>query len=447
MSAMMSMGLRQNLSLSPQLQQAMQMLQMSTLDFEQLLRESASSNPFLELDEAGDETGAAADESFAFERTPAAATSFDGDAMERLPEPGDLRAALRRQLYGSRCSERELAAAEAVIDSLDEDGYLRDDVPAGAAEPPLRDEEIAAAIDLVRGFEPAGVGARDLVDCLLLQLDAEPRATAVHALARSILREHLPLLEKREFHLLERRLQCAEGALRHALQLIRQLDPAPAHRYVAPASQYIVPDVMAVRRGRTFVARLNPALHSAVRLNQCCIDLFRRNCRRGEHPQLSGQLRDARWLLRNASRRGETILRLASHIVDRQQAFFLAGDVGLQPMTARDIAAGLGLHESTVSRAAAHKFIATPRGCFELRHFLTRELTCEQGSCSAGAARSLIRTMIETESPAAPLSDISIARALRSGGMNIARRTVTKYRNMLKLPAVEFRRSSARLAQ
>ncbi|PPE72018.1 RNA polymerase sigma-54 factor [Solimonas fluminis] len=444
MTAMISMGLRQNLSLSPQLQQAMQMLQMSTLDFEQLLRESASSNPFLEIDEAEADTPEAADQGFAFERVPATAAAFDGDPMERLPEPGGLGAVLRRQLYGSRCTARELAAAEAVIDSLDEDGYLRDDVPAGVAEPPLRDEEIAAAIDLVRSFEPAGVGARNLVDCLLLQLDAEPRPATAHVLARAILREHLPLLEKREFHLIERRLQCAEGDLRRALQLIRHLDPAPAHRYAAPASQYIVPDVMAVRRGRHFVARLNPTLHSGVRLNQGCIDLFRRNCRRGEHPQLSGQLRDARWLLRNACRRGETILRLASHIVDHQQAFFLAGDVGLQPMTARDIAAKLGLHESTVSRAAAHKFIATPRGCFELRHFLTRELAGEQGSCSAGAARSLIRTMIESESPGSPLSDISIARALQSGGMNIARRTVTKYRNMLKLPAVEFRRSSAR---
>ena len=205
-----------------------------------------------------------------------------------------------------------------------------------------------------------------------------------------------------------------------------------------------MPDVVVREQDGRYVAFPTSSLMPATRINQGYVQMFRQGSRRGEYRALAGQLQEARWLLRNLRRRCDTIMRVAACIVERQQAFFAEGDFGLSPLLARDVARELGCHESTVSRAVGHKYMATPRGCFEFRHFFTRELGPARESRSAGAVRGLIREMIEAERRDMPLSDVDIAGELRNRGVHIARRTVTKYRRMLKLPPVEFRRSVAR---
>ncbi|MDM4772730.1 RNA polymerase factor sigma-54 [Solimonas sp. SE-A11] len=439
MTTSMTLVARQHLTPSPRLQQAMNLLQLSSLEFEQALREAAASNPFLDQEEER-EAPTPSLQGYAFERSPSSATAQD--VMERLPEEPGLREQLRRQLCGSRCSEREHLAAELVIDTLDDDGYLREDVPVAVVQPGLTQQDIGQAIALVRSFEPAGVAAGSLTECLLLQLEAEPQPTAAHALARRILRQQMELLSRRDFRGLQQRLDCSEASLRAALRLIRQLDPSPARSGLPSAGDYVTPDVLVQEQDGRFEVVPNPALRPGACLNQDYVQMFRQGRRRGEYPGMAGQLREARWLLRNLQQRQDTILRVARCIVARQQGFFSAGEIGLQPLLAREVARELDCHESTVSRACSNKYMATPLGCFEFRHFFTRELSSPRARCSAGAVREMIRELIGAEAADAPLSDVDLAARLQEMGVPIARRTVTKYRQMLKLPPVEFRRSA-----
>lgn len=442
MSLMLSLGHRQQQGISARMQQAVQLLRLSALDFECALRDAASQNPFLEVD---DEELAPPVEQFAFERQPLAGGGGDDASLSWIAARGGLREHLREQLYASRRPEREVLAAEAIIESLDDDGFLREDLARIARlpdiHPPLGAAEMAAALALIRGFDPAGVAAGSLVECLRLQLQALPADVPGRGLALRVLDGHADCLQRRDLAGLRRALDCGEAALRRALALIRRLDPDPAGRYAARAPEYIVPDVLVEKRGGGWVARLNPQLGGGIRLNDYYIDLFRRQ-RRGTHPAMAEQLQEARWLVRSIEQRFETIRRVACYIVERQQGFFAAGDIALRPMLLREVADGLDLHESTVSRATSGKFMATPRGCLEFKRFFSRQLAVHRGpACSAVAVRSLIQALVAGEDAAAPLSDVALAEELRGQGIRIARRTVTKYRQMLKIPAVELRRA------
>lgn len=498
MTVSLAIGARQNLSISPRMQQAIRLLQLSAVDFELELRNSVMTNPFLEEPEDGEvatvstasavdtvtasadtvdapveavlaepepgepvEAAAAAPadgldgdatvqddrlpEDFAFERTAGPAPSDeDGPQLGWVRETRGLRDHLRSQLYASRCSEREVLAAQIVIETLDDDGYLREDICASLdkvdIEPPLSQREIDAAVALVRSFEPTGVGATSLTECLLMQLDARDPDTPGRELARRILTEHLEVLSRRDFQSLRKRLDCDENVMREALALIRRLDPDPASRYAAKAPDYVIPDVVIHESGGKYVAALNPAIRASARLNNRYVEMFR-GCRRSAHPQMNQQLQEARWLVRNVEQRFDTILRVASFIVDRQRAFFEHGDIALEPLVLRDVALELGLHESTVSRATGNKYMSTPRGCFEFKHFFSRELQRRDGpACSAASVRKLIAGLIGAERGSRPLSDVEIAAELQAQGIRIARRTVTKYRRMLKLPPAEFRK-------
>lgn len=472
MTALLSLGTRQNLTISPRMQQAIRLLQLSAIDFELALRNAVMTNPFLEeaedIEDLRADTGAIADDgetvttrdetpverepeplptdSFAFERSAAGPSDQDGPQLGWVPEKRGLRDHLRSQLYASRRSEREVLAAEIVIETLDDDGYLRDNVETSLRSvdihPPLGEAEIEDAIRLLRQFDPPGVCARSLVDCLQLQLDVLDGDTPGLDLARTILTEHLELLARRDFYALRRRLQCEEAAMREAIGLIRRLDPDPASRYSTKAPDYIVPDVIVTEKDGRYSASLNPSIRAGARLNRQYVDLFR-ECRRSQHPAMAQQLQEARWLVRNAEQRFDTILRVAQYIVEHQQAFFAVGDIALKPMVLREVANELGLHESTVSRATGNKYMATPRGCFEFKHFFSRELPMREGpACSAAAVRTLIQGLISSERRNEPLSDVDIAAELQAQGIRIARRTVTKYRRMLKVPPAEFRKVS-----
>lgn len=486
-----SIAARQQMSASPQLQQAMRLLQMSALEFQEEFQQELASNPFLEEGEPGEQSAevAAADqaneitalrqdgesgsdmaqfeaESDRYTVDGVEVSSLQAADWNELPAPGfetlsrgisgdpeadpcnwvsaetTLREHLHAQVCGIQLDERQRLAAVLVIETLDDNGYLRDDVADTALalelEQPLSDAEIAEGIRIVQQFDPAGVGARDLPECLMLQLRAVPAGTPGRSLAMK-LTGHLELLAKRDHRELQRRLDCSEPAIHEAHALIRTLEPHPGSNFAAARVDYVVPDVIVVRQKGKLNAVINPAVMPRARLNSGCIDLLRMS-RDGKYPAMQQQLQEARWLLRNIEQRYVTIKQVAEAIVARQRAFFEYGEIALKPLLLREIADELGLHESTLSRATSKKYMATPRGTFEFKHFFSRKLSTDTGgSCSATAVRAAIKEMIEGENREAPLSDVSLAKMLTENGICVARRTVTKYRNQLKLPPVELR--------
>ncbi|HZP13188.1 MAG TPA: RNA polymerase factor sigma-54 [Nevskiaceae bacterium] len=441
---------RMQLQASPRLQQAVRLLQMSALQFEQELEQQLERNPFLEPGEDIPEASNDAEARAVIPDRRAAsvmrASGDDADVADWARAPTSMRDFLREQLCATTLPEPVRLAAGAVIESLDDDGYLRQDVaelarslPPGT---PLTAAALAEGLRVVRSFEPAGVGAHDLCDCLALQLEALSEDTPVRALALTIVRYQLDLLARHDYASIRRALRCSDDDLHAAHALIKQMHPRPGRQISADGADYVVPDVFVFQRNGTLTTQINAALMPKLRLNQVYVDLMRRS-RNGSHAAMSRQLQEARWLLRNAEQRFVTIKRVADAIVTRQRAFFVYGDIALKPLVLREIADELMLHESTVSRATAHKYMATPRGLFEFKHFFSRQLATRTGGrCSAAAVQALIREMIAAENGATPLSDIDLACQLGAQGIRVARRTVTKYRTRMRLPPADLRRTA-----
>ena len=475
---------RQHQTLTPRLQQAVRLLQLSSLDFALEVNQAMGNNPFLEPDEAEAETVAATETSA--EPTPpvgapATATSAEGAAeapIENAWEGGDGWAqygtarrsngaehdfdfsditpadqSLRDHLLGqSKClalSARDRALMATIIHGMDDDGFVRIELEELKAlsglEPVPDDDEMAIALKLVQSLEPAGVGARDLRECLLLQLreDDDPERAAVCRLAQRIVIEHLDRLAMRDVPGLARSLGVSEHAVSQAADCIRRLQPRPGWRFGAANTRFVTPDVVVRKIRGNWTVTLNPSVVPKVRLNRMYADLFQSH-RDARHSDLAAQLQEARWTVRNVEQRFATILRVAQAIVQRQRHFLDYGELAMKPLGLREIADELGLHESTVSRVTNNKYMATPLGVFELKYFFSRALaTSSGGKCSATAIRGAIKDMIHEENPQEPLSDASIARLLARQGLQVARRTVTKYRLMMRVPAYEMRRRGA----
>lgn len=489
---------RQSQTLSPRLQQAVRLLQMSSADFAALLRDSLARNPFLEADEAdgaedavddagaddadrerpelasgNDADGDAADELRAADLVFEAGPGFDdhdpisdrelwqadvggvrgasdeGDAsgLDQLVAQTSLADHLHAQLGLMPLSARDVLLARSIIESLDDDGYLRtplEDLLRVIAEfgvwtPPATLAELAQALARVQTLEPAGVAARSVAECLQLQLpsiDCEP----MRALAEQIVSGHLDALAARDVAGLARSLGATAAEVEAVCDRIRRLDPKPGHSHGAPLAPYVVPDVIVRKLRGQWVVQLNPAVVPRLRLNQIVANLYTQH--RGAHSsELGAHLQEARWTLRNVDQRFSTILEVAKAIVQRQRAFLEFGTMAMKPLGLKEIADEVGVHESTVSRVTNNKFMATPIGVFELKYFFSRAMISANGSAfSATAIRSLIQDIIEAEDTAAPLSDADIARQLEGQGLMVARRTVTKYRQMLKIESVERRR-------
>jgi len=502
MKPSLQLKLAPQLALTPQLQQSIRLLQLSTLELNQELEQALADNPLLErLDDPlhecvriapngglDDDRGAVADAGADFAGTggsgdaaPAgesaqAASDADapldaawetndghghdwsgegalrGDAEDRdypqLAAAGtSLREHLAQQVAGLRCTQRDRALLATLIDALDDDGFLDSALDEIAALLPrelaIEPEEMSTALKLLQSLDPIGVGARDLRECLLLQLDhgdaASGQAPEVVATARAIVEGHLDALAARDFAKLRRALHCDDEALREAQALIRRLDPKPGAAFVASEAGYVVPDVI-VRRGRGgWVAALNPDVMPRLRINDAYAQILRRN--RGGHGSLSGQLQEARWLIRNVQQRFETILRVAQAIVERQKAYFSHGAVAMRPLVLREIADALGLHESTVSRVTTQKYMLTPFGIVELKYFFGSHVATDSGgAASSTAIRALMKELFAAENPAQPLSDGHVAEILGKQGFVVARRTVAKYREALRIPPVAQRR-------
>jgi RNA polymerase sigma-54 factor len=483
---------RQSLALTPRLQQSVRLLQLSSLEFQQELRTALDTNPFLEYDSSdtedvalataspGEEASAmpASDTATPAEPDSIAADSGSNDTLEGAGQddmPGDFsgdyssrsstrqngdsdgsdpaewarsQPTLREQLHDSlrlyRLDDRDRAVARFIIEALDDDGYLRQELSDLAdsvdLEPELTEEELLVALRLVQSLDRPGLGARSLSECLSLQVNALPDDTPGRDVARQIVEHHLERLARREQAELQKQIGCSADELRVACALVRKLDPKPGNCYGRAEDNYVVPDVIVRQARNKWVVSINPAVQPRARIHRMYAQLFAQSAGASRSP-LAQQLQEARWLIRNAQQRFDTIQRVAECIVTHQRAFFQYGEIALKPMVLRDVADELGLHESTISRATGNKYMATPRGIFEFKHFFPRELGTESGgTCSAAAVRALLKEMIAAENTRDPLSDVTLAKMLADQGVLVARRTVAKYRHLMKVPPAELRR-------
>ncbi len=499
--------LSQHLSLTPQLQQSIRLLQLSTLELHQEIEQMLEQNPFLEPEDEGGfdslasldverqaadkgvrddarEEQAAAPESETpgldtaelgtterddwengteredfdgIRETPSRADDDDYDPMERNTAAISLQDHLREQLHGTRLDGADMAAVEMLIASLNEDGYLADPLEEIAAS--LLDEDtdedtredvmsrLRCALSWLQNMDPIGVGAANLSDCLILQLRALPRSEA-QVIAILICKSHLELLARRDYKKLMAATGADEALLREAQDMIVHLEPKPGRAFTRAEANIIVPDVIVQKVGRNFKVMLNPDVMPKLRINDVYANALRQSrAPRGStategHANMSARLQEARWFVKNIQQRFDTILRVSQAIVDRQKNFFTHGEIAMKPLVLREIADELGLHESTISRVTTAKYMATLFGTFELKYFFGSSLNTEAGgNASSTAVRALIKQLVSAEDPKKPLSDSQLSLMLEEQGIQVARRTVAKYREALKIAPANLRKT------
>lgn len=481
----------QHLALTPQLQQSIRLLQLSTLELHQEIEQILVDNPLLErLDDpldrsvrlladgainsapASGEAPAAPGQQADGEGAAPEGDGFDGNDVERGDGELDwsdggggtgsgggededgrpqleacaitLREHLVEQARVTGLSARDRALAELVIDALDENGYLEeplDEIHARLPEELEIDmDELRCALALVQSMDPVGVGARSAAECLALQIRRMPGVALVtRRMALRIVEGYLSWFAQREYTKLKKALDCDDEDLREVQAVIRQCNPHPGAAFATKVSDYVVPDVI-VRRSKTgWAVTLNPDVMPRLRVNSLYASLLKQG---KSEAQMGAQLQEAKWLIKNMRQRFDTILRVAEAIVERQRNFFSHGAVAMRPLVLREIADTLGLHESTISRVTTQKFMLTPHGMFELKYFFGSHVATEAGGeASSTAIRALIAQLTGAEDPRNPLSDSKIAEMLGEQGMVIARRTVAKYREALKIPPVSLRKA------
>lgn len=493
MKQTLQLRVSQHLALTPQLQQSIRLLQLSTLELHQELEQMLSDNPLLErLDDPLDHSvRLLGDGAISSAPTSPASTASDGPAesgtdaspegaagaegaseggnegsdadwsfddvsrSSKAPEDDNarpqleahettLREHLLEQLVVTVDSRRDRALVELLIDALDDNGYLEESLDEILARLPeeldIEIDELQIALKLLQSFDPAGVGARNASECLAIQIrrmDKVPFVTRRMALA--LVENHLELFAQREFNKLKKLLDCDDEDLREAQAVIRRCNPHPGAAYAGDASDYVVPDVIVKRAKNGWQVTLNRDVMPKLRVNAMYANILKQNKGEGS---LSSQLQEAKWLIKNMRQRFDTILRVAQAIVERQRNFFSHGEVAMRPLVLREIADTLGLHESTISRVTTQKYMLTPYGMFELKYFFGSHVATEAGGeASSTAIRALIKQLIGAEDPKNPFSDSKITNMLAEQGMVVARRTVAKYREALKIPPVNLRKS------
>jgi RNA polymerase sigma-54 factor len=490
MKASLQFRLSQHLALTPQLQQSIRLLQLSTLELNQEIEQALVENPLLERDDdplatsmrvaadgailaaspsapAGDPGGeAGAGEAGPEDSASGSDALLDWGGSSRGERDDDddvgltwattrpsLREHLLGQLHATCAAPLDRALVELLIEALDERGYLsscleelRELCPPEAG---VDLDDLSAALALLQSFDPPGVGARDAAECLRLQIDLLMRRCVaaqrpVLALARRIVSEHLPLLAARDFNKLRKLLDCNDEELRGAQHIIRRLIPHPGVGFLDAGADYVVPDIFVRKKGARWVAQLNPDVMPKLRVNPAyaaAVKAARGSKDTEGQASWSTRLQEARWLIRNIQQRFDTIARVSQAIVDRQQNFFAHGQIAMRPLVLREIADTVGLHESTISRVTSNKFIATPFGVFELKYFFGSHVATDAGgAASSTAIRALIKQLIGAEDPRNPLSDSRLAELLGEQGIVVARRTVAKYRESLKIAPVAMRK-------
>ncbi|MEW5973888.1 MAG: RNA polymerase factor sigma-54 [Pseudomonadota bacterium] len=477
--------LRQGLSLAmtPQLQQSIRLLQLSSLELQTEIQQAIEANPMLEIeDESGEETEPAAietREALPTTRLDEADTTLDLEApRQEMPEelPVDsrwddifeadgstsyskgsaedeerdflshtssgqesLHDHLLSQMLLTPLSPRDQQIATAIIESVDEDGFLEqplDSIVEGLRHdlPDIELDEAEAMLHLVQQFDPPGVAARDLGECLALQLRQVEHPSPAHADAARLL-EHLDLLASRDYTRLQRLLKIDAEALKAALQVLQGLNPRPGAELRSQDVEYVIPDVIVRRVGGQWRVELNPDITPKLRINNLYAGFIQRGRRGEDMNYMRNALQEARWFIKSVQSRNETLLAVAEAIVRRQQDFLEHGEAAMRPLVLREIAEELGLHESTVSRVTTNKYMHTPRGVVEFKHFFSSHVgTADGGEASSTAIRARIKQLVADEPACKPLSDSRLTQLLEAEGINVARRTVAKYRESLGIP-------------
>ena len=373
---------------------------------------------------------------------------FDGKEYEgRIGSGESLRNHLLRQVQLAPFSPTDAEIAIALVDSVNEDGYLGcslEEIQATVAELEVGLDEIEAVLHQLQNFDPIGIGARDLRECLRLQLRALPIGTPWRDQAYILVSDHLAILARHDFTLLSRRMNLTEDELRTVVHLIQHLNPRPGAQITDDEPQYIVPDVIVTRTRGAWKVELNADTAPRLRVNPRYASLVRRADNSPDNTYLRNNLQEARWFLKSLQSRNETLLKVATAIVERQCAFLEQGDEAMRPLVLHDISEAVGMHDSTISRVTTQKYMNTPRGIYELKYFFSSHLNTSNGDeCSSTAIRALIRRLVTAEEPGKPLSDEKIAKLLSARGIQVARRTVAKYREAMAIPPSNERKRLA----
>lgn len=450
--------------MTPQLRQAIRLLQLSIQELRQEVQQILESNVMLlpddgsadtepadslddlpEIDTAAEQDDYGLDDDW---REPASDSwqESDWDPFENMASGGEgLQEQLLWQIRMSRFTAEERAIAEAIVDALNDDGYLTEPLEELCAAVEVDLETGERVLHRIQAMDPPGVGARDLAECLLAQLRLLPPSDARDA-AIALVRLGLERLARADHAKLAQDIGRPVALVAAALEMIRGLNPRPGSAVDSGTTEYVIPDVLLVRRGGRWQVELNSAVTPRVRLNDEYARLLRQADTRS--PQMQAQLQEARWLIRSLSVRNDTLLRVAQAIVDRQQAFFDAGDEeAMCPLALRDIAEVVEVHESTISRVTTNKYMHTPQGIFPLKYFFSTEIPARDGGLSSVAVRARIRRLIDQENPQQPLSDQQIAAMLTAEGVRVARRTVAKYREAMRIPASYDRKQAVNRCQ
>ena len=497
-SLVLKMG--QQLTMTPQLQQAIRLLQLSTLDLQQEIQEALDSNPMLEREEDGDDYDNSDPMAESIEKQPEIKSTeanepdnhheepintvekFEegdwGDSIpselpvdtawediyqtsaSSLPSSDDdewdftsrtstgesLQSHLLWQLNLAPMSDTDRLIAATLIDCINPQGYLDETLEEvlESFDPELEIEldEIEVVLRRIQQFEPAGVGARDLRECLLLQLRQLPERTPWLGEAVRLVSDHLEVLGSRDYSLLMRRMKLKEDELRQVIDLIQTLNPRPGSQIEAGEPEYVVPDVIVRKHNGRWLVELNQDAMPRLRVNAQYAGFVKRADSSADNTFMRNQLQEARWFIKSLLSRNETLMKVATQIVEHQRGFFEHGDEAMKPLVLHDIAEAVGMHESTISRVTTQKFMHTPRGIYELKYFFSSHVsTAEGGECSSTAIRAIIKKLVAAENAKKPLSDSKIAGLLEAQGIQVARRTVAKYRESLGIaPSSERKR-------
>ena len=488
----------QQLTMTPQLQQAIRLLQLSSLDLQQEVQEALEANPMLEMADDGDDdftasasetasngngdediTATALPEPVTLEALDHSHGEEEGNWNEQIPSelsvdtnwediyqtsasslPSNndddwdftsrtssgetLQSHLEWQVNLLPLSETDYQIAVALIDGINADGYLEEtleDIQA-SLDPELGVEldEIEMVLHRIQQLEPVGVGARNLSECLHLQLCQLPDDTPMLEQAKRVVRDYLELLGSRDFAQLMRRTRLKEDQLRQVIELIQSLNPRPGGEIASGDAEYVIPDVIVRRDHNSWIVELNQEAAPRVRVNTHYASLVKRADSSEDNTYLRNHLQEARWFIKSLQSRNETLLKVATQIVEHQRGFLEHGEVAMKPLVLADIAEAVGMHESTISRVTTQKYMHTPRGIYELKYFFSSHVSGDSGEVSSTAIRALIKKLVAEENPKKPLSDSKIAGLLEEQGIQVARRTIAKYRESLNIASSSERK-------
>ncbi|GAA6153503.1 RNA polymerase factor sigma-54 [Pseudoteredinibacter isoporae] len=509
MKQSLQLKLGQQLTMTPQLQQAIRLLQLSTLDLQQEIQEALESNPMLEINEneadgsSEEQTSSDNGENHTAEKTEhtepeglsqgpedlsagnaedstSQETDSEGEWNESIPQdlpvdtdwdavyqssgpassapaPDDendfesrrsvgesLQDHLLWQLNLTPMEDRDRIIAMAIIDAVQPNGLLdssADDIFQGLGDQLNEDDseleidEVLAVLHRVQQFDPPGVAGENLADCLLIQLRQLPADLPYLEAAKTVVSEHIALLGNRDYKTIMKKAKLKEAELKHVIEIIQSLNPSPGDSISASTAEYVVPDVFVSKQEGRWMVQLNPEIAPKIRINDSYAALIKRADSSSENTFLRDNLQEARWFLKSLQSRNETLLKVASCIVEKQQGFLDYGPEAMKPMILHDIADEVDMHESTISRVTTQKFMHTPQGIFELKYFFSSHVaTSSGGECSSTAIRAIIKKLVAAENPKKPLSDNKITQLLEEQGIKVARRTIAKYRESLNIP-------------